>query len=70
MKKLCWTLIVLAVGVVGLGFYRGWLVLSSHSRNTGDRKVDVNLTVDRDKMKQDGEHVREKTKELTGQHKE
>ena len=70
MKKLCWTLIVLAVGVVGLGFYRGWFVLSSHSRGEKSHKVDVNLTVDQDKMKQDGAKVREKTKELTGQGKE
>ncbi len=69
MKKICWSLIVLAVCVVGLGFYRGWFVLSSHSRDTGSHKVDVNLTVDQDKMKQDGEKVREKTKELTGQDK-
>ncbi|MEK6261663.1 MAG: hypothetical protein AABP62_23940 [Planctomycetota bacterium] len=67
MKKICWSLIVLAVGVVGLGFYRGWFVLSSHSRDTGSHKVDINLTVDQDKMTQDGEKVKDKTRELTGQ---
>ena len=69
MKRVCWTMIVLALVVVGLGFYRGWFVLSSHSRDTGSHKVDINLTVDQDKMKQDGEKVKDKTKELTGQDK-
>jgi hypothetical protein len=69
MKKLCWTMIVLALCVVGLGFYRGWFVLSSHTRETGNHKVDVNLTVDPDKMKEDAETVKDKTKELTGQDK-
>lgn len=69
MKKLCWSVIVLALCVIGLGFTRGWFVLSSHSRDTGSQKVDINLTVDQDKMKQDGEKVKDKTKELTGQDK-
>lgn len=69
MKKICWTLIVFALGVVGLGFYRGWFAVSS-SRYVEGHKVNVNLTVDEDKMKQDGEKVKEKTKELTGQVKE
>ncbi len=69
MKRLWWSVIVLALFVVGLGFYRGWFVLSSHRRGTGGDKVDINLTVDKDKMKQDGEKVKDKTKELTGQDK-
>ena len=55
--KRCWTLIVLALGVVGLGFYRGRFVLSG---DTGSHKVDVNLTVDPDKMKEDAESVQDK----------
>ena len=70
MKRICWSLIVLAVCVVGVGFYRGWFVLSSHSSDTGSHKIDVNLTVDQDKIKQDGEKVKDKTKELTGQVKD
>jgi len=69
MKRLWWSVIVLALFVVGLGFYRGWFVFSSHRRDTGGDKIDINLTVDQDKMKQDGEMVKEKTQELTGQEK-
>ena len=60
---------MLALGVVGPGFYRGWFVLSSHSRDTGSHKVDVNLTVDPDKMKEDAESVKDKANELTGRDK-
>ena len=69
MKKLCWLVIVLAMCAIGVGFYRGWFAVSS-SRYVEGHKVNVNLTVDEDKMKQDGEKVKEKTKELTGQVKE
>jgi len=70
MKRLCWTVIVLAICVVGVGFYRGWFVVSSHPRETGSHKLDVNLTVDPDKMKEDAEAVKGKTKELTGHAKD
>ncbi len=66
MKKLCTVLIVLAILVVGVGFYRGWFVLSSKG-NSASHKVNVNLTVDQDKMKEDGAKLKEKTKKLTGQ---
>ena len=68
MKRLCSVVIVLAVIAVGVGFYRGWFALSSR-RFVDGHKVNVNLTVDEDKMKQDGEKLKEKTRELTGQDK-
>ena len=68
MKKLCSLVIVLAIIVVGAGFYRGWFTLSSN-RHVEGHKVNVNLTVDEGKMKQDGEKLKEKTRELTGQDK-
>lgn len=70
MKKLRWWLIVLVLGVIGVGFARGWFVLSSPSRDAGSHKIDVNLAVDPDKMKEDAKAVKDKTKELTGQAKE
>lgn len=70
MKKFCSWVIVLVVIVVGVGFYRGWFVLSSHSPEADSSKVDVNLTVDPGKMKTDAESVKDKTRELTGQDKE
>ena len=69
MKKLCTVMIVLAVVVVGVGFYRGWFAVSSN-RHVDDHKVNVNLTVDEGKMSQDGAKVKDKAKELTGQARE
>jgi hypothetical protein len=58
-------LVVLAICVAALGFYRGWFSLSSRSRDAESNKVNVSLTVDPDKMKEDAEKVEEKTAELT-----
>ena len=60
MKKV---LFVLLLCLVGIGFYRGWFAVTSHSRDESN-KVDVNLTVDPDKAKEDAEKVKDKTKEL------
>lgn len=67
MRRLWWSVIVLAICVVSVGFYRGWFVLTTHRSETGRDKIDINLTVDQDKMKNDGESVKNKAKDLTGQ---
>jgi len=59
-------LIVLVLCVVGLGFYRGWFAVSSHRGGAESNKVNINVTVDPDKVKEDAEKVKEKTAELTG----
>lgn len=56
MKKV---LFVLLLVVVVVGFFRGWFVLTSNSRDE-DNKVNVNLTVDPDKVKEDAEKVQDK----------
>lgn len=53
-------LVVLILGVVG--FFRGWFNLSS-TRNTDSGKVDVDLTIDPVKMRQDARRTGEATKE-------
>ena len=65
MKKLSVVLIVLVFLVVGLGFYRGWLALSSPADTESD-KVNLNLTMDKGKIKEDAEAVKNKAAELTG----
>ena len=60
MKKV---LFVLLLCVVGIGLYRGWFVLTSHSRDESN-KVDVNLTVDPDKAKEDAAKVKDETTDL------
>jgi hypothetical protein len=66
MKTVIAVVLVLVLCVVGLGFYRGWFTLSSHSSGTESNKVDINLSMDGDKVKEDAETVKEKTAELTG----
>jgi hypothetical protein len=66
MRRLGAVLIVLAILVVGLGFYRGWFALSRPAPEAGSNKVNINLATDPDKMKQDAEMVTDKATELTG----
>jgi hypothetical protein len=60
-------LLVLLVCVGAVGFYRGWFTLSSRNLDAGSNKVNINLTVDRDKIQEDAETVKNKATELTGQ---
>ena len=66
MRKLGAVLAVVAILVVGLGFYRGWFAFSSPAPDVGSNTVNVNLATDPDKMKQDAEMVKDKATELTG----
>jgi hypothetical protein len=53
MRSWIKVLAVVLICLVAIGFYRGWFsVSSSHSEPDG-RKVDVDLTVDKGKMKSD-----------------
>jgi hypothetical protein len=65
MKRLFAVVIVLAILVVGVGFYRGWFTLSHPEAEKGSNKVNVNLTVDEGKMHEDAAAVKKKTTELT-----
>jgi hypothetical protein len=53
--------VVVAICAVAIGFYRGWFVLSSSNSGTESKKVNVNLTVDGDKIQDDARAVRKKT---------
>jgi hypothetical protein len=67
MKRFIITaVVVLLVGVVAVGFYRGWFTVSSRNPDAGSNKVNVNLGMDPDKMQQDAKLVKEKTSELVG----
>jgi hypothetical protein len=48
--------------VAALGFYRGWFTVSEH-REAVSNKVDVNLKVDTDKMKNDVRNATDKTEQ-------
>ena len=66
MKTLSAVLIVIAILVVGVGFYRGWFALSRPAPNAGSNTVNINLATDPDKMKQDAHAIKDKATELTG----
>jgi hypothetical protein len=66
MKKLSRVIIVLAILIVGLGFYRGWFALSRPAPDAGSSTVNINLATDPGKMKQDAQAVKDKATELTG----
>jgi len=55
---------------IGLGFYRGWLSLSHSERSEESRKVDVNLTVDGDKLQDDVEAMKQSATETADKIKE
>ena len=64
-RTLVTVLLVLIVGGIALGFYRGWFAMSS-GRNVESHKVNVNLTMDPDKVKEDAGKLQDKTTELSG----
>ncbi len=63
MKKLISFVLVLLIIGVCIGFFRGWLSLSTNKEILGN-KVDVSLKVDPDKIKDDLGAVEEKTKRM------
>ena len=74
MRTLVVVFVLLLVVIAGLGFYRGWFRVSTD--NT-DHKPSATITVDKDKIQEDEQRVREKVhsfgqgaKENTGQRTE
>ena len=64
-RSIVTVLVVLLICVVALGFYRGWFTLSNGSPDAVSNKVNVNLTVDRDKMQEDAQTVKDRATELS-----
>jgi hypothetical protein len=63
MKVVVIVVVVLAIGIVSLGFYRGWFTFSS---NKADEKSNVTLTVDQDKFTKDKDAALDKVQDLGG----
>lgn len=57
MNRVFALLFLVVILMIGFGFYRGWFTLSTSERSEDNRKTDVNLTVDGDKMQEDFEKV-------------
>ena len=78
MRTLVFVVVLLLVGIVGVGFYRGWFQLST---DTADQKPSATITVDKDKIHADeqkakdkvqgfGQEAKEKTGDRAGKAKE
>lgn len=52
MRGFLIVVVLLIVGIVGLGFYRGWFLVSSN-RDSEDQKVNTTFTVDEEKIQED-----------------
>lgn len=63
MRSLIKLVVVLLICLVGIGFYRGWFSLSNAGPDTEGNKVNVNMSVDKGKMKSDVKKAEEKVKE-------
>ena len=62
MRKLFVVLVILAIGVAALGFYRGWFNVEWEKRPDG--KGEVRGTVDEEKIKQDRNAAEERVRDL------
>ena len=67
MKALVFVVILLLVGIVGLGFYRGWFRLSMD--NT-DHQPSATVTVDKDKIHVDEQKAKDKVQGFEQEAKE
>jgi cell division protein FtsX len=66
MRRVWAVLFLLVIFAVGLGFYRGWFAVSRPASDTGSNEVNITLSADPDKMKQDAQAVQDKAAGLTG----
>lgn len=58
MKRLLVIVAIVVVVSVSLGFYRGWFTMLTDT-GLDNNKVEVNLTVDPDKAREDAEELRD-----------
>jgi hypothetical protein len=63
MRSLIKLAIVLLICLVAIGFYRGWFSFSSPTTDAQGDKVNVNMSMDKDKIKSDVKKAEEKVKE-------
>ncbi|MEM7479203.1 MAG: hypothetical protein AAF483_29815 [Planctomycetota bacterium] len=61
MRKFLGTFVILLLLFCVVGFFRGWLSLSTGS---DDQKTSLELTVDREGLKTDANQLKEKVKQM------
>ena len=66
MRKFLGTLVILVVIVAGVGFYRGWFDVATDDQPGA---TNVELKIDKERIKQDAQAAAEKARELTDRRK-
>ena len=56
MRVLLVIVVLLIVGIVGLGFYRGWFQIST-DRNNAEQEIRTTFTVDEEKIQENKEKL-------------
>lgn len=67
MFSLIRSLVVLVICLVGIGLYRGWFSFSSTTRDPETNKVNINVSVDADKLRADARKVKTRIAEEVAQ---
>jgi hypothetical protein len=62
MRRLRWLLLLLFC-LGGIGLYRGWFSFTKTSNENDTDKINVGISVDKNKIKADAKNVKEKVKE-------
>jgi len=64
MKRLLAVLLILILVVIGIGYYRDWFSVRS---GTDDKSVHIEVTVDKEKVREDEERAHQKLKQVEGE---
>lgn len=67
MRNLITVVVVLAICVAAVGFYRGWFSVTQPGSTTGGNEVNLQLTTDVDKIKADADAVTHEAARRTGE---
>jgi hypothetical protein len=67
MRRIIGAVALLTLCVVVLGFYRSWFTLSRPTSDNNGNKINVQLSVDSDKVSSDVAQAQDKAAELAGQ---
>jgi hypothetical protein len=61
MTRFLGALVLIAAIIIGAGWYLGWFHFSTGG---SDRTTDFNISIDKDKMREDGEKAKDKLHEF------
>jgi hypothetical protein len=68
MFSLIRLLFILLLGLIGVGWFRGWYSLSSPTRDAEHNKVNISVSVDATKVEADAEKLKHEIASRVAQH--